>query len=301
MHKKNLWQIQLKNSFWNNVLYILKVAGPLVKVLGLVDGEEKPPIGSIYEAIDRAKEAIAASFLNVEEKYKKKNYIINGRWDIKLHRPLHTAGYYLNSDFYYSNPNVEQDKEVMAEWWSTFGSYTPILQIFTIKVLSLTCSSSGCKRNWSVFENLHTKRRNRFEQKRLNDLVYIKYNRVLRRRYDARDTIDPIALDDINESNEWLLGRLNLSEEDDDEENARVIEKYYVKGIFIKGNQKTSTSSKSTTKSLHLIHGEQEQEEINFDDTDEEDLDCYKSNSDRENKINDDEEEEEIGEDLNFD
>ncbi|KAL0405581.1 UNVERIFIED_CONTAM: hypothetical protein Slati_3872000 [Sesamum latifolium] len=112
---------------------------------------------------------------------------------------------------------------------------------------------------------------NRLEQKRLNDLVYIKYNRALRWRYDTRDTIDPIALDDIHESNEWLLGRLNLSKEDDDEENARVYEdddltwgdvarafgvdedayafrprhskelkkKYYVKGLFIKDNQKS--------------------------------------------------------------
>ncbi|KAL0373241.1 UNVERIFIED_CONTAM: hypothetical protein Scaly_1005700 [Sesamum calycinum] len=71
---------------------------------------------------------------------------------------------------------------------------------------------------------LYTKRRNRLEQKRLNDLVYIKYNRALRRRYDARDTIDPIALDDIDANNELLLGRLNLSEEDDYEENARVYE-----------------------------------------------------------------------------
>ncbi|KAL0368321.1 UNVERIFIED_CONTAM: hypothetical protein Scaly_1051000 [Sesamum calycinum] len=47
---------------------------------------------------------------------------------------------------------------------------------------------------------------------------------ALRRRYDARDTIDPIALDDIDESNEWFLGRLDLSEEDDDEGNARVYE-----------------------------------------------------------------------------
>ncbi|KAL0452979.1 UNVERIFIED_CONTAM: hypothetical protein Slati_1276000 [Sesamum latifolium] len=87
---------------------------PLVKVLRLVDGEKKPPMGYIYEAMDRAKEAIAASFSNVEEKYKKKFDIIDARWDIQLHRPLHAAGYYLNPEFYYSNPSVEQDKEVMG-------------------------------------------------------------------------------------------------------------------------------------------------------------------------------------------
>ncbi|KAH0709318.1 hypothetical protein KY284_010745 [Solanum tuberosum] len=37
-------------------------------------------------------------------------------------------------------------------------------------------------------------------------LVYIKYNRTLKRCYDARDNIDPILLDNIDDSNEWLVG-----------------------------------------------------------------------------------------------
>ena len=55
-------------SFWNNVLYSLKVGAPLVEVLRLVDGERKPPMGYIYEAMDRAKEAIANSFNNNEDR-----------------------------------------------------------------------------------------------------------------------------------------------------------------------------------------------------------------------------------------
>lgn len=53
------------------------------------------------------------------------------------------------------------------------------------------------------------------EQQKLNDLVYIKYNRALRRRFDARDTIDPIILDDTNvqDPHEWLMGV--LEDEDD--------------------------------------------------------------------------------------
>ncbi|KAM0033383.1 putative HAT dimerization domain, ribonuclease H-like superfamily [Helianthus debilis subsp. tardiflorus] len=111
-----------------------------------------------------------------------------------------------------------------AEWWMQYGASTPALKKFAIKVLSLTCSSSGCERNWSVFEHLHSKKRNRLEQSKLNDLVYIKYNRALRRRYDMRDTIDPIILDDGNlqDPNEWLKGALEGLEED--EENALVHE-----------------------------------------------------------------------------
>ncbi|KAK0608606.1 hypothetical protein LWI29_033278 [Acer saccharum] len=38
-----------------------------------------------------------------------------------------------------------------ADWWSAYGDEAPELQSFAIRVLSLTCSSSACERNWSTF------------------------------------------------------------------------------------------------------------------------------------------------------
>ncbi|XP_052621719.1 uncharacterized protein LOC111895113 [Lactuca sativa] len=58
------------------------------------------------------------------------------------------------------------------EWWKLFGEDTLILQKFAIRILSQTASSSGCERNWSVFERIHTKKRNRLEHQRLNDLLF---------------------------------------------------------------------------------------------------------------------------------
>ncbi|CAH9092462.1 unnamed protein product [Cuscuta europaea] len=84
-----------------------------------------------------------------------------------------------------------------------------------MRVLSLTCSSSGCERNWSVFEQIHTKRRNRLGMKKLNDLVFVKYNATLKARFDSKDITDPIALDNIDDCNEWLAGNVNASAADD--------------------------------------------------------------------------------------
>lgn len=39
-----------------------------------------------------------------------------------------------------------------SQWWESYGDGHPELQKFAIRVLSLTCSSSGCERNWSAFE-----------------------------------------------------------------------------------------------------------------------------------------------------
>ncbi|XP_028109030.1 uncharacterized protein LOC114307813 isoform X1 [Camellia sinensis] len=262
---KRMAQTLLMPSFWNTVVFALKVLGPLVKVLRFVNTEKKPPMGYIYEVMDRAKECIASSFDHKEEKYNEIFEIIDKRWDVQLHRPLHAAAHFLNPEFFYPKAlEVQRDHEVMngfyecmqrlvpdvtvqdlitnemsiymkaeslfgkavairqrntrapADWWASYGSYTPNLQTFAIKVLSLTCSSSGCEQNWSVFEHLHSKKRNRLEQ-RLNDLVYVKYNRTLRFRYDMRNTLDPISLQNIDESNEWLLGRMDGESDEDNE------------------------------------------------------------------------------------
>nr|XP_043639154.1 uncharacterized protein LOC122610225 [Erigeron canadensis] len=70
----------------------------------------------------------------------------------------------------------------LAEWWRLFGGEFPLLQKLAIRVLSQTASSSGCERNWTVFERIHTKRRNRLEHQRLNDLVFVHYNLRLQNR-----------------------------------------------------------------------------------------------------------------------
>nr|XP_009620514.1 uncharacterized protein LOC104112332 [Nicotiana tomentosiformis] len=94
--------IILSPSFWNNVVHALKIGGPLVKVLRLVDEEQMPPMGYLYEAMDRAKEAIQVSFSD-QGKYKRVFEIIDKRWDSKLHSPLHAAGLVLNPELFYDN------------------------------------------------------------------------------------------------------------------------------------------------------------------------------------------------------
>lgn len=57
------------------------------------------------------------------------------------------------------------------------------LQMLAIRVLSQTCSSSGCVKNWSIFEHIHSKKRNRLEHYKLNDIVYVHYNLQLEQRF----------------------------------------------------------------------------------------------------------------------
>ncbi|KAH1218444.1 Thymidylate kinase [Glycine max] len=210
---KETAKVVLMPSFWNSVVYTLKVMVPLVKVLRLVDGERKPAMGYIYEAMDKAKETIIKSFNNNESKYK------------DLHRPLHAAAHFLNSEFFYDNTDLEFDFEVTN---GLFECIKKLIPQFDVQQKILTelhlykigadhfgsdfamaqrkTHSPRCERNWSVFEQIHSKKRNRLEHKRLHDL---------KQRYNAIDEIDPISLNDIDVCNEWLVGEMDRDDDND--------------------------------------------------------------------------------------
>ena len=67
---KNVAKTIIMPSFWNTIIFCLKISSPLVRVLHLVDDEKKALMGYIYEAMTRAKETIVKRFLGNEEKYK---------------------------------------------------------------------------------------------------------------------------------------------------------------------------------------------------------------------------------------
>ncbi|XP_009368889.2 uncharacterized protein LOC103958368 [Pyrus x bretschneideri] len=93
-------------------------------------------------------------------------------------------------------------------WWQRFGNRTPELMRFAIRVLGLTCSASGCERNWSTFQMIHKKKRNGLEHKRLNALAYVKYNLALSERSLKRSgRCDPILVEEIDSDDEWITER----------------------------------------------------------------------------------------------
>ena len=86
----------------------------------------------------------------------------------------------LTNDFFFSSFLCVMK---LDEWWRLHGLSAPYFQKLAILIFSQTLSSSGCERNWNVFELIHTKKRNKLEHQRLNDLVYIHYNLQLKNRY----------------------------------------------------------------------------------------------------------------------
>eukprot|EP00253_Pinus_taeda_P027736 PITA_27736 len=124
---------------------------------------------------------------------------------LEIHRQL-TIFTMAGGTFGKNLAKMARDVDQLAHWWDSFGGQCPQLQRFAIRVLSQTCSASSCERNWSIFEHIHTKKRNCLEQKRLNDLVFVQYNLRLRRNQMMNKTpdLDPIVLDDIDPTSEWV-------------------------------------------------------------------------------------------------
>ncbi|PON81575.1 HAT, C-terminal dimerization domain containing protein, partial [Trema orientale] len=105
-----------------------------------------------------------------------------------------------------------------VDWWDQFGDEVPELKAFAIRVLGLTCSSSACERNWSTFNQVHTKRRNRLTMSRMNTLVYIMYNKKLKHKFlkakSRKEEDDPLIVENVSSDDEWVA---NLNDEDDEE------------------------------------------------------------------------------------
>ncbi|RDY07159.1 hypothetical protein CR513_08759, partial [Mucuna pruriens] len=63
--------------------------------------------------MDKAKEAIQKNFNGNEDKHKDIFVIIDRRWDCQLRHSLHAVVYFLNPEFFYKNPNIEMNCEVL--------------------------------------------------------------------------------------------------------------------------------------------------------------------------------------------
>ncbi|KAH9294964.1 hypothetical protein KI387_038552, partial [Taxus chinensis] len=102
-------------------------------------------------------------------------------------------------------------------WWEDWGGNTPHLQKLALRILSQPCSAFGCECNWSLFEAIHMKKRNKLSQKWLNDLVFVQYNLWLRTRKVEATSEELIDLDEIDPYSEWTGQEEEISAFTEDE------------------------------------------------------------------------------------
>ncbi|XP_039126919.1 uncharacterized protein LOC120263064 [Dioscorea cayenensis subsp. rotundata] len=103
---KDVCNIVLDNQFWNDCLVVVKIASPLVRLLRIVDSDERPSLGYIYEGMIRASKAIKETFKYVRRLYQPYISILEERWEHQMSQDIHAAAFWLNPTFQYDKDTV---------------------------------------------------------------------------------------------------------------------------------------------------------------------------------------------------
>jgi hypothetical protein len=91
----------LSISFWNSVETCMKVSLPLLRVLRIVDGDERPAMPDVMAAMDLAKEKIKAAIEEKPNLLKKVIKIVEDRWESQMGVKLYGAALFLNPNRFY--------------------------------------------------------------------------------------------------------------------------------------------------------------------------------------------------------
>ena len=95
------------------------------------------------------------------------------------------------------------------------GYEVPVLARIGQRVTSLVSSAGACERNWSTYDFIHSKKRNRLHPDRANDLVYVFTNSRLIHRFKEPEKfaewVQEIASDDDDDDDD-VVGEVFVEE-----------------------------------------------------------------------------------------
>ena len=107
--------------------------------------------------------------------------------DSEIARMFYIGGlsFHFDRNPFYARAFSINDRRYMSpiKWWVVHETSAPMLQSIALKFLEQPCSSSCCERNWSIYNFIHSMKRNKLTPQRAKDLVYVRNNlRLLSRR-----------------------------------------------------------------------------------------------------------------------
>jgi len=71
-----------------------------------------------------------------------------------------------------ANNCAHKAKEMISHsWWMSFGAQTP--EHIAVRVLSQVTSAGSCETNWSTFDFIHSKKRNRLACPTVRNIVTV--------------------------------------------------------------------------------------------------------------------------------
>ncbi|PKI44254.1 hypothetical protein CRG98_035328 [Punica granatum] len=111
---KEFVKLLFVDSFWSECAVIVQISEPLIRVLRIVDRDERPAMGFLLEAMYKAREEMLKRFNKRKKKIESYINILDARWDRQLHKNLHAAGYWLNPKYHYDLTEMEKNRGTVS-------------------------------------------------------------------------------------------------------------------------------------------------------------------------------------------
>ncbi|PKI75765.1 hypothetical protein CRG98_003808 [Punica granatum] len=111
---KEFVKLLFVDSFWSECATIVQISEPLIRVLRIVDSDERPALGFLLETMYKAREEMLKRFNKRKKKIESYINILDARWDRQLHKNLHAAGYWLNPKYQYDLTEMEKNRGTVS-------------------------------------------------------------------------------------------------------------------------------------------------------------------------------------------
>ncbi|KAL6334947.1 hypothetical protein AAG906_023752 [Vitis piasezkii] len=113
--------IILDNIFWNDCLIVVNLMSPLMRLLRIVDFDERPSMGYVYEGMYRVRLGIKKLFNYNKRLYKPYIEIIKQHWNQQLKKNIHSTAYWSNPCFQYDQENFCNKSTVIGGVMDVIG------------------------------------------------------------------------------------------------------------------------------------------------------------------------------------
>ena len=124
---KKFTKVVLDQSFWKDCAIICQLSEPIVRVLRIVDSDERPAMSYLFAAFHASRDEIVKRF-----ERKKKEFVrsfleyIDAWWDKHFDKNLHAAGFWFN-------PNNQYNDELREKYNFTTSGVLDVIEKYAGK------------------------------------------------------------------------------------------------------------------------------------------------------------------------
>ncbi|XP_043703201.1 uncharacterized protein LOC122653288 [Telopea speciosissima] len=192
---KQIAEIVISTPFWNGVQDCLRASLPLLQVLRIVDGDERPALPEVYVAMEEAKKHIISNFKGIERKWKKVVKIIDRRWTSQMERPIYLAAFLLNLSKYFKAIEKQSDESLAN---SLMHKANDAFNDVLVRMVPDTTLQDKISEQSAAYTGTG------------GSFAKDMYNRRLQVRFQERKeqsrNYDPLELDELDWSSKWMTG-----------------------------------------------------------------------------------------------